>query len=164
MKGHDIDNLWFFGIVVAVAIPLILVSVHYAKKRARELTELAQQIGFQFLGSKLNTPPSGPSTFLIHKRGAFTNVLTGSAGGFQISLFDYTYRLGKTTVAQTVAAFSQGARLPGFELRPENIIDKMKVALAHQHADFDSHPEFSKRYVLQSPDKKPVEKFWSRVS
>jgi hypothetical protein len=30
MKGHDIDNLWFFGLVVAVAIPLILVSVHYA--------------------------------------------------------------------------------------------------------------------------------------
>lgn len=164
MKGHDIDNLWFFGIVVAVAIPLILVSVHYAKKRARELTELAQQIGFQFLGSKLNTPPSGPSTFLIHKRGGFTNVLTGSAGGFQVGLFDYTHRIGKTTVAQTVAAFSQGARLPGFELRPENIIDKMKVALAPQHADFDSHPEFSKRYVLQSPDKKPVEKFWSRVS
>ena len=81
MKGHDIDNLRFFGIVVAVAVPLILVSVHYAKKRARELTELAQQIGFQFLGSKLNPPPSGPSTFLIHKRGAFTNVLTGSAGG-----------------------------------------------------------------------------------
>ena len=94
MKGHDIDNHWFFGIVVAVAIPLILVSVSDAKKRARELTELAQQIGFQFLGSKLNTPPFGPSTFLIHKRGAFTNVLTGSAGGFQVSLFDDTYRMG----------------------------------------------------------------------
>jgi hypothetical protein len=69
MKGHDSDNLWFFGIVVAVPIPLIPVSVHYAKQRARELTELAQQIGFQFLESKLNTPPSGPSTFLIHNRG-----------------------------------------------------------------------------------------------
>ncbi len=164
MKGHDIDNLWFFGIVVAVAIPLILVSVHYANKRARELTERAQQIGFQFLGSKLNTPPSGPSIFLIHKRGAFTNVLTASAGGFQVGLFDYTHGIGKTTVAQTVAAFSQGAQPSGFELRPEHVIDKMKVALAPQHADFDSHPEFSKRYVLQSPDKKPVEKFWSRVS
>jgi hypothetical protein len=103
--------------------------------------------------------PFRPSSFLIHKRGAFTNVLTGSAGGFQVSLLDYTYHLGKATVAQTVAAFSPGARLPDFELRPENIIDKMKVALAHQHADFDSHPEFSKRYVLQSPDKKPVESF-----
>ena len=63
MKGHDIDNLWFFGIVVAVAIPLIPVSVHYAKKGAPELTELAQQIAFQFLGSKLNTPLPGPALF-----------------------------------------------------------------------------------------------------
>jgi hypothetical protein len=51
MNGHDIDNLWLFGIVVAVAIPLIPVSVHYAKKGAPELTELAQQIAFQFSGA-----------------------------------------------------------------------------------------------------------------
>ena len=90
MKGHDIDNHWFFGIVVAVAIPLILVSVSDAKKRARELTELAQQNWFPISREQIEHAPSGPSTFLIHKRGAFTKVLTASAGGFQVSLFDYT--------------------------------------------------------------------------
>src|SRR6202035_704161 len=57
MKGHDIDNHWFFGIVVAVAIPLILVSVSDAKKRARELTELAQQNWFPISREQIEHAP-----------------------------------------------------------------------------------------------------------
>jgi hypothetical protein len=116
MKGHDSDNLWFFGIVVGDRCrrtdPTLPEKAHPGAHRSSTIPTAWEK------------PPSLKPSLLS----------------------------------------PEGARLPGFELRPENIIDKMKVALAHQHADFDSHPEFSKRYVLQSPDEKPVEKFRSRVS
>jgi len=51
MKGHDIDNLWFFGIVVAVAIPLIPVSVHYAKKRPRSSPNWHSKLVSNFSGA-----------------------------------------------------------------------------------------------------------------
>jgi hypothetical protein len=42
--------------------------------------------------------------------------------------------------------------LPPFELRPEGILDRMGEAFVHNDIDFDSHPEFSKRYQLRSRD------------
>jgi hypothetical protein len=134
---------------------VIVASVVYTKKRTRELTEVAQRIGFQFIGT--GGGPSFPSqpkiSMLQRTRGRFSNVMTGSSGGgLQISLFDYSYPAGKTSVTQTVASFSQDKPLPSFALRPENFLDRIGDAFVHNDIDFDSNPEFSKRYLLKSPD------------
>jgi hypothetical protein len=89
---------------------------------------------------------------LQRTRGRFSNVMTGGSVALQISLFDYTYPAGKTSVTQTVAAFSQDQILPPFALRPENFLDRLGDAIVHNDIDFDSNPEFSKRYLLKSPD------------
>ena len=78
--------------------------------------------------------------------------MTGTSGALQVSLFDYTYHVGKCTATQTLATFSQNIELPPFALRPENFLDRIGDAILHNDLDFDSHPEFSRRYLLRSPD------------
>jgi hypothetical protein len=154
MSSHDVIPFLIFAGVFALAAVIITVSVLYARKRTRELTEVAQRIGFQFIGT--GTGPSFPSqpkiSMLQRTRGRFSNVMTGSSAALQISLFDYTYPAGKTSITQTVACFSQDLQLPPFALRPENILDRIGDAIVHNDIDFDSNPEFSRRYLLKSPD------------
>jgi hypothetical protein len=155
MGSNDLIPYWFFGGTFALAAAIITASVLYGKKRTRELAAVAQQIGFTFVGRNWSGPSvsSEHKTSLLQKtRGRFSNVMTGSSGGLQISLFDYTYVVGKSTVTQTLAAFSQDLQLPPFALRPENVLDRIGEAFLHYDIDFDSNPEFSKRYLLRSPD------------
>jgi hypothetical protein len=145
----------FFGGVLVLLATIVSISIHYARKRTRDLTEVAQQIGFQFVGKNWTGPSlsSQHKTSLLQRtRGRFSNVMTGSSSELQISLFDYTYPMGKSSVTQTLAAFSQDQKLPPFALRPENLFDRLGDAIVHKDIDFDSNPEFSKRYLLKSPD------------
>jgi len=145
----------FFAGALALTTAIVAISIFYAKKRTRELTAVAQQIGFRFVGKNWSGPSlsSQPRISLLQRtRGRFSNVMTGSSGGLQISLFDYTYPMGKSSVTQTVVAFFQDRPLPPFALRPENFLDRIGDAIVHNDIDFDSNPEFSKRYLLKSPD------------
>src|SRR5437588_4105201 len=58
---------------------------------------------------------------------------------------------GAQTWQQTVFAFSHDLSLPAFDLKPENFMDRLRDAFNHKDIDFDSHPEFSRRYFLRSP-------------
>jgi hypothetical protein len=155
MSSHDVLPFIFFAGFLALMAGIIAASVHYAKKRTRELTAVAQQIGLRFVGnnwSGLSLSSQHKVSLLQRTRGRFSNAMTGSSGGLQISLFDYTYPAGKSSITQSVAVFSQDHPLPPFALRPENFFDRIGDAIVHSDIDFDSNPEFSKRYLLKSPD------------
>ena len=47
-------------------------------------------------------------------------------------------------------------RLPSFTLRPENLFHKIGQVFGYQDIDFDSHPEFSKRYLLKAENESDV--------
>jgi hypothetical protein len=164
MNSHDVVPFVFVAVVLALMAVVIVGSVLYARKRTRELTVAAQQIGFRFVGKDWSGPalPSQPKVSLLQRtRGKFSNVMTGTAGGLQISLFDYTYPMGKSSVTQTVAAFSQDRQLPPFTLRPENVFDRIGDAIVHSDIDFDSNPEFSKRYLLKSPEEASIRRLFT---
>ena len=46
--------------------------------------------------------------------------------------------------------------LPQFALRPEHLFHKIGQVMGYQDIDFDSHPEFSKRYLLRGADEEAV--------
>lgn len=149
-----IPYIFAVGTFALMAV-IITVSLHYARKRTRELTEVAQQIGFRFVGKDWLGPSfsSQPKITLLQRtHGTYSNVMTGASGGLQVTLCDYTYPAGKASVTQTLAVFSQDLPLPPFALRPENFLDKIGDAIFHHDLDFDSHPEFSKRYLLRCSD------------
>ena len=147
--------LLMFVLFMAFVVSLIIWSARFARKRTAEFSQVAQQIGFRFLGDTWRSPmlPSQPSICLIQRaHGTYSNAMTGSTAGLKVSLFDYTFPVGKSSVTYTLAAFSQNLELPPFELRGENIFDRIGDAFVHNDIDFESHPEFSRRYLLRSPD------------
>lgn len=153
-----------FGFFIVLVVSLIVWGMRYARKRTAEFSQVAQQIGFQFLGNTWRGPtlPSQPNICLIQRgHGRFSNAMTGSTGGLNVSLFDYTFPMGKSSETYTLIAFSQDLQLPPFELRAENIFDRIGGALVHNDIDFDSHPEFSRRYLLRSPDERGVRQLFA---
>ncbi len=120
---------------------------------------MAQQIGFRFLGNVWRGPvlsPTSKTCIIQRTRGSFNNVMLGTVGGIDVAIFDYVYVMGKSTVTLTLAAFTQDRELPAFELRSESIFDRLGEVFAHRDIDFDSNPEFSRRYFLRSPEESEV--------
>jgi hypothetical protein len=156
MHQNSSFAFWFVSFGVAAAIAIVVMAIRQARQRTRDLAALAQRMGFNFLGNNWGGPILSPNckTSLIQRmyRGRFSDVMTGSKDGFQVSMFDYTYGSGKSSVTLTMTCFAQNAELPAFELRPENIFDKIGDAITHSDIDFDSNPEFSRRYHLRAPD------------
>jgi hypothetical protein len=155
MQQNDPFAFWYIGLAVTAVIGILALAVRQQRQRTRDLAALAQRMGFTFLGKDWNGPvlsPNYKTSLLQRMRGSCSNAMTGAMGGFQVSVFDYTYGSGKSSVTQTLTCFSQNAELPPFELRSENIFDKIGDAIMHNDIDFDSHPEFSRRYMLHSPD------------
>jgi hypothetical protein len=69
-------------------------------------------------------------------------------------VFDYRYTVGsgkhQSTVSQTVVHLrSPRLALPSFVLAPENILHKVGGLFGYHDIDFDSSPEFSKKYLLR---------------
>ncbi|MBS1850748.1 MAG: hypothetical protein JST79_07535 [Acidobacteria bacterium] len=133
----------------------------FARKRTQALTAVAMEIGFNFEGETWRDEKQAPYVGMaLFKKGhsqKFCNIMTGSAAGLRVSLFDYSFTTGggksSHTYSQTVAAFSKaGISLPEFAMQPEGVLQKIGNVLTHKDINFDSHPEFSRRCHLRSPD------------
>ena len=100
------------------------------------------------------------------RRKRIANVLQGRAGDVDVLVFDYRYVTGggqhSRSWRQTVILFeSDEMRFPNFALRPENLFHKIGQVFGYQDIDFDSHPEFSKRYLLKGENESAVRSTFS---
>jgi hypothetical protein len=165
MKQNNPFDLWFFGFGLTAVLTIMILAILQAKQRTRDLAPLAKRMGFTFRGDDWDGPnfPSTPRTSLLQRMfgGRFSNAMTGQKDGLLVCVFDYTYGSGKNSVTQTLACFTQDAELAPFELRPENIFDAIGDAITHNDIDFDSHPEFSRRYHLRAPDETRIRMLFS---
>ena len=155
---------WFFLVGVAVVALVVIWSIRVARQRTRDMAAVAQQLGLHFVGNYWRGPTLSPRLKMALPQrisGRFRNVMIGPSGGLETSLFDYMYSQGKSTVTLTLACFSQDAELPPFELRPEGFFDRLGDAILHNDLDFDSHPEFSRRYHLRTPNEKLTRRLFS---
>lgn len=143
------------GLGLAAVGLLVALGIRMAKQRTKNLAAMAERMGFTFVGNYWRGPQfsSQYKTSLLQRiRGRYHNVMIGQVGELQVSIFDYTYQNGKTSVTLTLTCFSQKGEFPPFELRPENIFDKIGDAITHSDVDFESNPEFSRRYHLRTPN------------
>lgn len=103
--------------IVLVGGLVVVVKVKQAKKRKDRSTsfqELARQMNFNFLGEVPYANLSGAENFNLFASGEeskrfFVNTMTGAAGGFQVSLFDFVYYVAnpnwKTNASKTSSAY-----------------------------------------------------------
>ena len=166
MSLAAISPFWVFAPIIVIAVVFWIVSSTYAKRRAEALQKVAIQIGFRFEGNdQSRATHAGTALFNKGSSRRFRNVMNGVAAGFQTSLYDYSYTIstGKSssTYTQTVCAFVLEVSLPTFEVRPEGFMDRVVDAFVHKDIDFDSHPEFSRRFVLRGKDEEAIRALFS---
>ncbi|MFC1573966.1 hypothetical protein ACFL30_02150 [Candidatus Latescibacterota bacterium] len=148
------------GGILAVVTAVILAAQYYARKRTEALQAVAASLGLSFTKMASDSFLPSLSRFHLFSQGRsrkVSNVISGSANEIDLTVFDYQYTTGagknSRTRGQTVVLLrSDFLRLPHFSLRPENLFHKIGKAFGYKDIDFDSHPAFSKEYLLRSED------------
>lgn len=151
----------YVAAIVVISGAIFGIQTYFAHRRTQALIPVASQIGFAFEGKAWSNPQQAPkltsALFQMGRGKDFRNIMTGSANGLPVGLFDYAFTVGggksSRTYKQTVfSCVKAGAHLPMFKLWPKDLSHKLWDAMVHKDILFDTHPEFSNRYQLSGPD------------
>ncbi|HEX7485568.1 MAG TPA: hypothetical protein VF332_05410 [Vicinamibacterales bacterium] len=156
------------ALAVLALIAFIVLIVRAGRRKARQRTEALERVcyemGFTFEAvgdlDMLKTLGDLP----LYRRGhsiRARNMMSGRVGDDEVKVLDFRYTTGggehQQTVVQTVAVFPRGARgLPDLQLAPENVFHRIGQVFGYQDIDFESDPEFSKRYLVRGPDETAI--------
>lgn len=152
------------GAIVLLLAIIIGACWYVEKKRTEALQAVADSLGFSFSRKGDRALPASLHGFHLFSQGhgrKMSNVLHGSANEIDVTIFDYRYTTGggknSHTWRQTVMLFESGKLcLPDFTLRPENLFHRIGGVFGYQDIDFDTHPTFSKQYLLRGSDEEAV--------
>ena len=158
------EALIFFGIAAVIAISFGVYSYFADKKRKEGLQAVASELGLEYFldGSvELQEQLSAFKLFNTGRARKLTKLIRGDSDEVRISIFDYQYTTGRGKHSknhyQTVAALqSRALDITDFLIRPEGMLDKLGGVMGFQDIDFDSHPNFSKMFVLQGSNEEAV--------
>jgi hypothetical protein len=154
------------GAVVAIGI---YVAFFMERKRSLRMKEVATELGLVFDPKANNRLILEMADFALFSQGhdrKFTNVMEGETGSMELRIFDYRYTQGggqhQHVTNQTVLCFrSHELALPHFSLRPETVWHKIGSLFGYQDINFDSHPGFSRRYLLRGKDEPGIRNLFS---
>ena len=167
MRRRNGDPFVFVIVLSAVAIFAIvsyLVRKARSKQRAEDLQQVANELGLSFSPWASDELTNQLSWCALLSRGrskTILNLMRSSNADREVAVFDYQYVTGhgksRRTVTTTVACLrSDGAPLPGFSLRPEGTWDKISGWFGRADIDFDTHPKFSRAFVLSGQSESAV--------
>lgn len=160
----DIPAPVFIGGFIALAIVMMVFAYFADKKRTESLGELAEEMGLAFEKNGNHLTSEIQSQFDLFSRGRSrkaSNLIYGEANGTGVWIFDYRYTTGggknSKTHRQTVACIASAElQLPRFSLYREGLFSRLGSMLGMQDIDFESHPDFSKQYVLKGDNEDAV--------
>lgn len=149
-----------FVIMIAVGVigGIIAMSIFFDRKRIGGLQEAAGALGLQFDESASQISSAMTNGFELFDRGRWPksrNLIYGESNGTDVWIFDFQYTTGsgknQSTHHQTVCIFSTTElQLPRFNLYREGLLSRIGSGVfGMQDIDFDTHPDFSKMYVLK---------------
>ena len=154
---------------VAIVAGAIYLGIRYEKERTSKLRHKAESMGLTFheqVPEHIHREVRRLHLFNQGRSRKFKNSMYGNANGVDLAIFDYRYTVGSgknsTTHHQSVICFRvPGMRAPKFELRPEHFLHRIGQAFGYKDIDFDTHPEFSRRYLLRGEDETAVRAFFT---
>jgi hypothetical protein len=163
--------VFFACVAIIVGLTIVIVYLAYKadKQRTDDLHQVAEDMGFEFASDPgqgaLKRHP-GLYLFAQGRKPDVRNQLCGKANGLDVCIFDYSYVTGggksRHTWRQTVLTFEiDDANLPTFSLRPEHVFHKIASWFGYQDINFETHPRFSKLFLLRGEDENAVRKIFS---
>lgn len=163
-----IGVLIFVGIFALIGFVSLFAWLSERKRRTK-MAETAEALGLEYFPhghSALTSQLNGFSLFGQGRLRKLTKVILGTTDDVQIAIFDYQYTTGGGKNAQThkqtvTSVHSAEIKAPSFVLRPESIFSRMGGLLGFKDIDFDSHPRFSKMFVLKGSDSMAIREFFN---
>lgn len=168
MTGNMLGN-YGIELIAAAVLASFGAAAWLASKRRKDLERFAAASGLAF------EPSAEAVTGLPHERGGFParggctkkNLLrTAGPGGGEMLFFDYSYTTGggknrRTRRFGAAMLLGAPAGLPAFELRPENLLDRVAEMAGFGDIDLPQFPAFSKAYRLTGEDREGLLKLFS---
>lgn len=151
-------------VIVAGIGAIFFFCYRWQKKRTEALGQVAGELRLIFSPEGDETLMSELGTFHLFSQGhskKIRNLMRGKVRDLNVAIFDYQYvdGYGKNshTWSQTVISLQlEKSTLPSFSLRPENVLHKLVSLMGYQDIDFESNPDFSKKYLLRGRDEAAV--------
>lgn len=162
---EDFMPFIIIGGVILFIVGGVLVGSYFEKKRRENLLAAAEEMGLSYFPDGNPDLQSRMSRFGLFNTGhskKLNNLILGDTDEVRIAIFDYSYTTGsgknKSTSRQTIAALESDSLnpIPEFSMRPESMFHKIGGVFGMQDIDFDSHPEFSKMFLLKGPEETEI--------
>jgi hypothetical protein len=154
--------------VVVFSVGAIVLGNLLDRRRCRALKQEARQLGLSFVsGAKLfDGSAIGELAVLLGESSApaVEKLMQGTISGHRVLVFNLRAHSlsGEGATVTTFAAFhSPARRLPVFQVRPKNFIDRCRAALVRTAVDRDMDPEFSKKFLLFGADDATERQFFT---
>lgn len=162
------------GFITVFMVALVSALVIYsnvidvaARKRTFALRHVARRMRFQFVPQghdDLHQSLEGfhLATLGMHQR--LFNLMHGKIEGTDVAVFDYEYAQGKQLSHQTVIWLQRrGTKRTNFVLRPEvHWIARLgSFFVEYQDINFESHPTFSREYLLRGTDESEIRELFT---
>lgn len=171
-NGNDMSGPMILLVVVLIGVGFGLIFYLfwlYEKKRSKKLRDIANELGIKFSVRGEWSLLSRLTHFQLFSKGdgrKIYNMLHGTTNDVEMAIFDYQYTTGsgkhRQTHTQSVISFqSPLLNLPYFTMRPEGFFDKIAGLVGYQDIDFDTHPQFSKMYVLRGRNEPEIRDFFN---
>ena len=166
--------VWLPVVIIGVTVAGLAGAGYAAwvadKKRNAAFQTVASTMGFSY-EEKVDAESLAPLVGDLplfgrgHSRKA-KRLLKGRLADRDAAIFDYRYTTGggknSQTHRQTVVVFPSGAaKLPDFEMSPENPLHAVAEFFGAQDINFEQSPEFSKRYLLKGSDETAVRRLFT---
>ena len=164
MNDKTLIFIAIVGGIIGLVVVIAVVSAYFERKRTEAFKKLADELSFEFFPTGragLFQAVGGFHLFNIGHSKEIKNHLCGQAGGIELNICDYKYITGSGKQRQThsqsaLLARCAGMDLPLFSLRPETIWHKIGNLFGLRDINFESHPTFSRRYLLKGPDEQAI--------
>ncbi len=164
------DGLLVVGIVVAFfafAGGMMYWSYVANKKRIEGFEQEAEAMGLNFTQQPADSFMAHYGHFKLFNRGrrrGVSNLIEGDSGDVTLRIFDYKFTTGSGKQTrhhvQTIASLkSSQLNIPSLTIHPEGFLSRVGSKMGFQDIDFDSHPTFSKMFVLKGDNEEAIRNF-----
>lgn len=157
MNLFQYEIVWIIPILI---VGSIIWSVIKGRKRAKEMRNAGASLNLREAtksDKKVLKDSIGQSRLFTDGSSWPKTVLVGDVNGVRFMLADYNFHRGttksKTKETTLLTIQSNSLRLPPFALMPSGwLIDSLSSMVGYRDINFESHPQFSKQYLLRAFD------------
>lgn len=156
--------LIFWSVIAVVGLCVWQFTRYRRKQRAEAMQRIAEELGLEYSAEGGDAFIESFGLFELFSKGrskrAF-NLMQGTSADRALAIFDYQFVTGhgkstRTNRMTTLCLRFTGEPLPTFALRPEHWGDKFVSLFRNNDIDFDTHPYFSRMYLLRGDDETAI--------